>query len=329
MPDQPAPGTTPGKIPGASSGPSPGSPSQTSPATGNTLPGQDMDLQDPALVIDLFQQAAQLNLDTPRRTGCHVQLPRQGTLTMTGDLHDNLANLQRIIKLANLAKSEDRYLILHELIHGESLINGMDLSIRTLARIAALKCQYPAQVLLMFGNHDLAQMHGEDILKAGASVVAAFDRGVDYIYGEQADDVRHAMNTFIRSFLLAVRCDNGIFCAHSLPSPRKIDQFDPTILDRVPTDDDLASHGSVSLMIWGRHHNDKIADELAEKLNAELFILGHQPAEMGYELEGERIIILSSDHNHGVAIPIDLSRTYDQESIVEIIRPLNSVKLEP
>lgn len=296
-------------------------------------PGSERDLQDPQVVCQLLDRAARANLEHPLRKGSVYELPKfetpgQGRLTLTGDLHDNANNFLRIIKLAQLDASPDHYVVLHELVHGPALVNGVDMSVVTIARVAALKAQYPDQVLLIQSNHDLAQYRGEGILKAGVSVTEAFDLGVDFIYGADAEDVRQAAQRFIRSFGLAVRCGNGVMCAHSLPAPRKIDTFDPTVLDREPTDDDLdAPNGSAYLMVWGRHHTQKIAEELCEKLGAEQFVLGHQPAEMGYRSEGDRILIINSDHSHGVALPIDLAESYDQEDLIESIRPLNAVRL--
>ena len=145
---------------------------------------------------------------------------------MTGDLHDHGLNLQRIMKLAALEENPDHHLILHEVIHGPSRINGRDLSIRTLARVVALKLRYPNQVHFLMANHDLAQRNQEGILKGGANVIEAFDEGIDFIYDDQSPMIREALKQFLSSLPLAVRCPNGIFCSHSLPSPRHLDTFD-------------------------------------------------------------------------------------------------------
>lgn len=286
----------------------------------------DVDTQDPAVVIDTFHRAAEANLSYKTRSGNVIDLPAAGHLLMTGDLHDHGLNFHRILKLARLDAGEDRHLILHEIIHGPGRINGRDLSVRMLVRVAALKLAYPQQVHLLQANHDLAQMLGEGILKDGLSVVECYDEGLDYLYDELADEVRAAMNRFIRSFVLAVRCGNRIMCCHSLPSPRNLDQFDPTVLDRISTEDDLEEHGSAYMMVWGRHHTQKLADELGEAWGVRLFVMGHQPADMGYEVQGKTMLILASDHDHGVVLPIDLSRDdYDQETLIEQLVPLASV----
>ncbi len=281
-----------------------------------------LELQDPAAVADTFRQAAQACPAAPV-----ADLPSQGRLVITGDLHDNADNFRRILKLAALDAGPDRRLVLHELVHGPSRVNGCDLSVRMLARAADLKRRYPDQVHLLQANHELAQLNGEGILKQGASVVEAFNLGVEFLYGDMAPLVTDAMNDLIRSLPLAVRCANGVMACHSLPGPRKLEGFDRTVLDRPLTDADLAPGGHAHNMVWGRNHTDQVAAELGEAWGVRQFVMGHQPAEMGYETEGERMLILASDHNHGVALPIDLSREYDQSAMVQAIKPLNAVAL--
>ena len=281
------------------------------------IPGSDLDLGDAGVVADLFEQAAEANLTTAGRTGAVVDLPDRGRLLMTGDLHDHTPNLPRILKLARLHKAPDRYLILHEVIHGPGRINGRDLSVRTLARIAALKLAYPDQVLVLQSNHELAQLNGEGILKGGVSVVEAFEEGLAFLFADGADAVRDAMNRYLGSLLLAVRCANGVFCSHSLPSPRKIERFDPSVIDRMPTPEDVASGGSAYDMVWGRHHTQKVADDLGAAWGSRLFLMGHQPAEMGCEAQGDTMLILASDHERGVALPIHLGRDYTRDELEE------------
>jgi hypothetical protein len=290
-------------------------------------PPPDPDLRDARVVAELFDQAAQANLQSPLRLGSVIGLPDRGSLLITGDLHDHSPNLQRILKLAALDHGPDRYLVLHEVVHGPHLVNGCDLSVRTLAKIASLILRFPGQVHLMLANHELAQLGGEGILKAGVSVVESFDRGIAFIYGDGATLVNEALQRFIRSLTLAVRCANGVFCCHSLPSPRHLKGFDTSVIRRVPTDMDLAPAGHAYNMVWGRKHTQELADALGGVWDVRVFVMGHQPAEMGFYTEGDSMLVLASDHEHGVALPIDLSHTYGRDDLVDRIVPLASVQM--
>ena len=80
-------------------------------------------------------------------------------------------------------------------------------------------------------------------------------------------------------------------------------------------------------MVWGRNHDDALARALGAAWESDLFITGHQPAEMGYATEGSAILILASDHDHGVALPIDLTKRYTLQDLVDRIVPLASVSV--
>ena len=286
---------------------------------------QPANLRDAGAVVALLEGAAAVYRESPARRGSTVHLADHGLLLATGDLHDNALNLRRILKMAELEAGANRHLILHEVIHGPDLVNGMDLSVRTLARCADLKLRYPDQVHVLLSNHELSQMRGEEITKDGLSVVAAFNDGVDFLYGAEADGVRGAVASYIGALPLALRCANGVMVSHSLPAPRRIEAFDKAVLDRELVPEDLENKGSGYDMVWGRHHNRVILEELAQAWGVSVFVVGHQPAEMGYEPLGDNALILLSDDGHGVALPIDLARVYTRDELIEAVLPLASV----
>ncbi len=281
-----------------------------------------LDMRNADVVVDLFDKATHANLHSALRRGSTVHLPGHGKVLMTGDVHDHSPNLAKILRLAAVHEDPGNHVILHEVIHGESFVNGCDLSVRILAKVAAMKAAFPEQVHLLQSNHELAQFRGEGISKGSVSVCEAFDAGVDFIYGDRAEDVRQALRRFIRSYPLAVRAPRGILFVHSLPGERQIEKFDPTVLDREPTDEDLVSGGSGYMLCWGRYQSQDLCDNLSKKLNVELFVTGHQPAEMGYEMMTRSLMILASNHEHGMVLPIDLSKRYNMDKLVESLVPL-------
>jgi hypothetical protein len=288
--------------------------------------GEHLRLDEAPFIAEVFEQAAQANQATPGLTGSVVELPASGRLVMTGDLHDHPLNLQRIVKFAELDENPNNFLILHEVCHGGSLINGQDLSVRTVARGAALKAAFPRQVFILQSNHELAQRNGDRILKSSHNVIETFDSGLDYLFGDEADTVRQAFNRYVETLPLAVRAPNGVMCCHSLPSPKHMESFDLTVIDRQPTEEDLASRGAAHRMVWGREHHQMMANELAEAWHASQFVLGHQPAESGYDLEGDTILILASDHDQGMLVPIDLSQPTTRDALVADLVPIKSIE---
>ena len=151
-----------------------------------------LNLNDAAAVIDVFQRAAAAMRDSPHRSGSATRLPARGRLLATGDLHDNPIHFEKIVRLARLAESEDHHVVLHELIHGDKLLNGMDFSHRMLARIAALLLDHPLQVHPVLANHELSQMKGTSVTKGAGDSVQLFLDALDYVFGDSAEEVNEA-----------------------------------------------------------------------------------------------------------------------------------------
>ncbi len=270
-------------------------------------------LNDATEVCALFDRAAEAMLGSRHRVGSAVVLPARGRLLATGDLHDNPENFAKIIRLARLEESQDHHVILHEVIHGEILVNGVDLSHRMLARIASLVTDHPRQVHVLIGNHEMAQLTGQRVSKGAGDNVALFNDGLGFAFGNAWEDVAEAIRRFIRAMPLAARSESGLLCAHSLP--RSLDGFDPAILQRGLTEADYGSpDGSAYRMVWGRGWGEHEVETLAAAWGVVLFCVGHEYANNGILQRGQRAIILNSDHQMGAVIPIDLADVPPAES---------------
>lgn len=273
-------------------------------------------------VIETFNTATEENQVSPMRAGQVVTLPAEGEVWMTGDLHDHRRNLDKLIRAADLGNHPERHLILHELIHGDHYdTNGAEDSYITLARAAELKCDFPAQVHFMLANHDLSQILGEGISKAGVSVCEAFNKAIKRDFPDRRGPVQAAITEFLLSFPLAVRCPgNGLFFCHSLPTDDQVDSFDYGVFDRALTGPDYAKRtGPVYQLIWGRNFTPATVSVFADKVGAKMLVTGHQPQDMGYGINGDTHLILASDHNQGVFLPIDLGAEYDMTGLVRRI----------
>lgn len=284
-------------------------------------------VSDPQVVIGLFRRAAEASRNCSLRKGATVHLPARGRLVASGDLHDHTDNFYRLIRLAGLTESPDHHLLVQEVVHGPNRVNGQDLSVRILARVAALKIQFPEQVHILLGNHELAQMSGDGILKDGVSVVDVFDDGLEFLYQDAAEDVNEAMADFISSMLLAVKLPNDIMLCHSLPAPRKMQSFDPEVINRDPTPTDYDTAGSAHDLVWGRHHTEEQTQKLAEIWGVKNFILGHQPADMGWDQQTENALVLNSDHGAAMSLPIELTEQYTMDDLINHLVPLAGVPL--
>ena len=187
-----------------------------------------LDLQDPAAVAATLRRGAQANRDAACRDGSIDRISGPGRLIATGDLHDNPLHLAKLAELAELPLAlagmpmgEDHphealshadvgaHLTLHELIHSDRLIDGMDFSFRVLTRIAALKAFAPDRVHVLLANHELSQIIGAGVIKNGVRCTEAFNDAIDYTFGDDARGVHDAVGAFIRSMPLALRCESA------------------------------------------------------------------------------------------------------------------------
>lgn len=281
---------------------------------------------DPARAAEVFLEAARLNREDALLAGSQLIFPDYGQVVMTGDLHGHRRNFEKLKRFCDLEHTGARHVILHEIIHAEvEGLDDVDNSHEVLLDAARWKCEYPDQVHFLLGNHDLAQIRRHEITKNGRVVTVDFEEAVRKAYGQGGSSVLEAINTFLRSLPLAGRTKNRVFFSHSLPGPRRLPSFDPTVLSRVPTDEDLQDQGSAHALVWGRYQSQATIAQLATLLDADWFVCGHQPQETGFDILHERFVILASDHNRGVFLTLDLKKPVTLEVISRNIRPFAGV----
>jgi len=283
----------------------------------------------PDEIVEVFQCAAEENQMSPLRAQQVVHLPTEGEVWIAGDLHDHRRNLEKLLFAIDLVNNPQRQLILQEVVHGDHWDpNGAEGSWETLARIADLKCRFPRQVHFLLANHDLAQIHGEGIMKGGQSVCAAFNKGVKRDFGGQAGVAQAAITEFLLSFPLAIRTSNGLFFSHSVPADSEIPNYDYTVFDRELTGIDYQRKtGPVYQLIWGRRTTPPFVDLFLERVGAKLSVTGHQPQETGFTTNGEHQLIIASDHNQGVFLRASLSEPLDINILVGGLTKFVSVEL--
>ena len=299
-------------------------------------PLEHIDTRSATAVADVFRAGAEANRNADCREGSVDRVPPTGILIATGDLHDNPVNFAKVVSMARLHRSTvevPRRVTLHEIIHGDLVMGGLDFSHRALARAAALKAEHPELVHTLLANHELAQIVGSGIVKDGVRVVDAFNDGVDQVFGDDAEIVHDAIADFIRSMPLALvsgaGSGKGVLCAHSLPAPAMLEKFDTTVFDRPLDESDYEPRkGSAHLMVWGRGHKPETLDTLAEAWSVELFLLGHEKAETGAEYLPNRGVILNSDHDRGAVLRIDLADPPAAQEASWSATPLASLELE-
>jgi hypothetical protein len=280
----------------------------------------------PQTIIDLLNAGTEANHADKYRSKNMIRLPAEGSLILTGDLHGHTRNFERITAFADLANNPDRHVVIQEIIHGgPEDSHGGCLSYRLLFDVIRYKLSFPDRVHIIMGNHDTAFINNSEVMKDGREMNRAMSQAIEREFPQNADEVKLAIRQNLFSQPLAVRAENGIWASHSLPGDRMVDKFDPKILHRQLKVNDVVRPGSAYLLTWGRRHSQALLDKLAKQFDINVFILGHQPQEKGWNRAGENLIIIASNHNHGCLIPVDLAQSYTVEQLIESIVPLASL----
>jgi hypothetical protein len=280
----------------------------------------------PQTIIDLLNKGTEANHADKYRRDNLISLPAKGSVIVTGDLHGHCRNFERIVAFADLANNPDRHIVLQEIIHGgpEDPFGGC-LSYRLLFDVIRYKLSFPDRVHIIMGNHDTAFINNSEVMKDGREMNRAMRLAIEREFQQTADEVKLAIRQNLFSQPLAVRTDSRIWMSHSLPGDRLVDKFDPQCFDRQLKINDVVRPGSAYLLTWGRRHSQALLDKLAGQFDIDVFILGHQPQDKGWNRAGENLIIIASNHNHGCLLPIDLARSYTVEQLIESIVPLASL----
>ena len=140
-------------------------------------------------IVELYQCGREANLADPLRKGQCLEFATPGEVVMTGDLHGNERNFDKIARFTELAENPQRHLILHELLHEAQASAEGCFSFRLLERALRLQKAFPQRVHLLLGNHALCQVFDRPVTRHGGDAVDFLRAGLEKAYGEYAQQV--------------------------------------------------------------------------------------------------------------------------------------------
>lgn len=236
--------------------------------------------------------------DTPGRRGRLVQLNADAgdEILVAGDMHGNVENFRRLLKLADLAAHPRRHLVVQELVHGPFRYpTGGDKSHQLVDLLCALKVQFSRQVHYLLGNHELAQLTGRRVMKGDDDSNELFARGIVDCYGSRGKELYELYLALFRVIPVAVRTANRTFVSHSLPSAGHLPDFSAEALTREPTQEaDLTPGGSLYSLVWGRDVREETLNAYLKCVEGDRLISGHVPCDTGCERPSPNHVILDS-----------------------------------
>ncbi len=261
---------------------------------------------------ETFRQAADLVSNDPKRKGNLLQMGAPTQVVISGDIHGYQPNLTALLN--RLDQQPDLVLILQEIIHGPvDLETGIDGSPRALLQAAEAKLRHPDRLYFLLGNHDIAQVTRKEITKNGRGVCADYMSALTAIYADHAPEVYMASMTFLRSLPLAARFDNGVFAAHSMPSPHRAALGGSEILDRPSTVADMERGQPTYEWTWGRDQSESQFAELARERDVNYFVLGHRHIGDGVLALAPNAIAICTDRSNGKVFRFNAARPVTPE----------------
>ena len=274
-------------------------------------------------IIAAFEQGALANRQNKHRKGNLIHLTAPGDVIMTGDLHGQERNFEKLLRYADLDNHPQRHLVLHELLHSaENTSVDQCHSYRLLAWAAQLKADFPDQVHIILGNHAIAQRCRDEVLKNGQPMVRALNTAISCTFAEKSALVIQALDDFIMSIPLAIRTENRIWLSHSLPSQRHIKDFNNAIFDKHITLEDMQSNPSLHALTWDRAYNPASLQQLKGLWDVDIFVIGHQPEPNGYSCHHQCLVILASEHSKGCYLPFKLHCSYSPDEFFALVKPI-------
>lgn len=278
-----------------------------------------------------LNQAAELNFKDPLRQGILLTLPLLGELIVGADLHGNRKNFQAIQHFCDLKNNPSRQLILlGDWIHALDLVQtGKDFSCVLLEEVVKFKIEFPNQVHLILGNHELSEFQGRHIFKDGKLLNFFFQKGLQLFYGETGAELfRQALENFTISLPLAARTQTKIWISHSTPEKTSIKKLPLPFFTQTPSlSHDRKQLKIIEEVVWGRDFSEKTARLLSEVWESEIFIVGHEKCNEGYQVPNPHHIILDSTDRYGTLAFMKLHQPYAQRGIVRQIRYLDTLEV--
>lgn len=265
------------------------------------------------------------NMEDKYRVGDLIEFPEDGDVIIMGDLHGNRHNFRKVVKAANLAENPKRHLIVQEATHTWEVTE--DRSFLLHEEIAFLKSEFPDQVHIILGNHELSELTGKEILKGGICYNILFREGMKKNYGPYYDKVKELFDDYIRTMPLACRAKNGIFICHSTPPQKYIPHYTLSFF-RKGSGSQKKDKVLAENLVWGRDLSQEAADAFAKNVKSKIIIVGHTACKQGFQVPNSRHIILDSKGLYATSLHFRLDKKYNQKGLVKNIQHLNKKEIK-
>lgn len=247
-----------------------------------------------------------------------VKLPKKGRLLIFTDIHGNLQDYEKFLKIWDSNDSDCYIVIAGDFIHS---IYKKDYSIEILEDIIEKYKKYDNFIPLL-GNHEWSHIVGANVFRGTINLKYDFEQ---MIIDKKSSLEPYLSNyvEFFKSIPFFVQTENGIFISHAGPSKRisSINDFNSVVEGEEFLNEDIHS------VLWSRPKHDYDENTVSDFLNlvgSNVMVVGHTMVD-GCETFGNQLILASSFSSGDKAyLDVDLSKDINgMDGLIEYIKFLD------
>lgn len=249
-----------------------------------------------------------------------VNLPAKGRAIVVTDLHGNLDDFRKFMRIWETFEKEDfldenHFILTGDFIHS---MNGPDGSVEILESLMS-KWEDSENFHLLLGNHEWATITGISVYKGGFNQTLKFEFLLKEKFGDGWTTKLDEYIEFFKKLPVAVKTKNNVFISHAGPSNNIKSIHDvANIAEAGYTENDALRE-----MLWNRYgsYTEKDVESFLRAVKCNAMIVGHTPVD-GVKLIGNQLIISSSYSTGRKAyIELDLGKNIENaEDIFEMVR---------
>jgi len=220
-----------------------------------------------------------------------IELPKKGKALVVTDIHGNLTDFEKYMRLWDGFKGKNNHLTLSgDFIHGIS--NAKDDSLKILDMVKQ-HCEQEENFHALLGNHEWVHVSGEDVFKMGVNQKLKLELHLKMKFWSGWKRELNKYVEFFKKLPLAVKTENGVFISHAAPV-KNINDINDII--NITDDGYLPSNKNLYEILWNRHpenYNTEDIDLFLKKVSCRFSVVGHTPVD-GYKIIGNQLILSSS-----------------------------------
>ena len=250
-----------------------------------------------------------------------IELPDYGRLIVVSDLHGNLKDYKRYLRLWNKDDLNCHIVFIGDLIHA---MDGHDGSVEIIEDAMFKSQEYPNYHCLL-GNHEWAHILNQDIYKNERNLRIEFEILVSHKKGYMEPSLTNYIR-FFKSMPYFLKTSNGLFISHTGPS-----KDISSMVDFYRMCHDGPDSSSLYGFLWNRHsmglnrYTIEDIDKFLNIMDCKLMIVGHTVIDSGYKVIGKQLILSSCFFTSSKSyLDIDLSKEYkSMDELIDDVRLLD------